>query len=388
MKAVITDREALAAISTLSIHAYLKSQDWTRSDDLGDRGVVYIAADGNEVFAPGSDRLGDYAESVSSLLDVVARVEQRDELAVFRDLASSDRDVLRFRAPYADDDGSIDLTVGVELVEQCREALHAAACAAVAPKRSFRIGGNVKATDYIGSVRLGQTEHGSFVVTLLSPVPPLLDLGRQASLWHDPEDEPFSRQVTIKLSEAAKALRTAISEVGRGGNIEAFEKVVDKGVSANLCAAVAKFVEDGKGLDFSVTWARTRPTVRERMTAGFIPSDAEVLREAARVLRDREPRHNERIEGFVTALARDQAAREGRIRVKAIVDGKLTSVFAYLDQEMYGKAVHAHRDRVVFALEGDLERVGQRWSIRNPRHLSLADPEADDTDEEQQAVEE
>lgn len=388
MRAVITDREALAAISTLSIHAYLKSQGWTRSDDLGDRGVVYIAADGNEVFAPGSDRLGDYAESVSSLLEVVARVEQRDELAVFRDLASSDRDVLRFRAPHADDDGSIDLTVGVDLVEQCREALHAAACATVAPKRSFRSGGNLRATDYIGSVKLGQTEHGSFVVTLLSPVPPLLDLGRQASLWYDPVEEPFSRQVTTTLSEAATALRTAISEVGRGGNIEAFERVVAKGVSANLCAAIAKFVEDGKGLDFSVTWARTRPTSHERMRAEFIPSDAEVLREAARVLRDREPRNNERIEGFVTALARDQAAVEGRIRVKAIVDGKLTSVFADLDQEMYAKAVHAHKDRVVFALEGDLERVGQRWSIKRPRHLSVADPELDENDESQQKIEE
>jgi len=137
VRAAIANEAALRAVSTLSIHAYLKSQGWSRGDDLGDRGVIYQSASGVEVFAPGSDKLGDYAQSVAAVLSAIADTEERDEIAVFRDLAASDRDLLRFRAPEADDDGSIDLNAGVDLVQQSRDALLAAACSAVSAQRYY-----------------------------------------------------------------------------------------------------------------------------------------------------------------------------------------------------------------------------------------------------------
>lgn len=380
MRATLNDWDALCAISTASVHAYLKSQNWTRSKDFGDRGVVYALNDNFEVFAPGSHQLADYAESVSRVISVLAKAEDRDELAVYRDLASADRDLIRFRAPDADDDGSIDLDVGVDLVQQCRDALLAAACSASSPKRFFRSGSNSRATDYLKSVRLGQTEQGSFVVTMLSPVPPYLESSGQQLLSPVFAEEPFGRQVTRTLSEATKAVKAAIAEVGRGGNIEAFERVVDKGVSANLCTAIAKFVTDGKGLDFSLSWARTRPAPETRARAEFVLSDATVLAEAAKVLREKEPRQNERLNGFVTRLAREPDALEGRVSVSAFVDGKPAAVSVVLDKALYAVALSAHRDGDELILEGDLERQGQRWILNRPRNLESRQFEFEDSE--------
>jgi hypothetical protein len=371
MKAVITDREALSAISTLAIHAYLKTQKWVRSDDLGDRGVVYQSPKDTEVFAPGSDRLADYAEAVSAVMAEIANVEGRDELAVYRDLVGADRDLIRFRAPEAADDGSIMLAIGVDLVLQSKEALLAVACSAAGARRFYRSGSNAKANDYLKTVRLGQTEQGSFVVTLLSPVPPQLESGQQGTLWPELETEPFSRQVTRTLTNAFDSLSSAIAEVGRGANIEAFERVVSRGVSANLCAAVSKFVSDGNGLDFSLTWARTRPSPESRHRATFASSDSPLLEEAAKMLKNREPLRNEVVEGYVKVLNRGEKATKGRVQLQTFVDGQPRSVAVDLSSELYKVALDAHDNRSTVRLEGDLEFEGQRWNLKSPRNIEI-----------------
>ncbi len=371
MRAIITDDEALRAVSVLSINAYLRTQGWEIVENLGNRGVVYNGPANTEAFAPGSERLGDYAASVSSVIASIARAEERDETSVYRDLVHSDRDVIRFRAPDAEDDGSISLLAGVDLVQQSKDALLAAACSAGAPQRYFRSGSNAKATEYLRSVKLGQTEHGSFVVNLYSPVPPRLADGTQATLWPDFDEEPFSRQVTITLMKAIDALTTALDEVGRGGDIEAFEAVVHKGVSSNLCLAIAGLIKDGDGLDFSLNWAMTRSAPQPRFRREFSVNQSEVLSEAARVLKERQSFRNEVLEGYVMGLTRDVQETEGTIKLKTFVEGQRRSVSVDLSAGDYRKAIEAHESKSEIRIEGDLEFEGQRYYLRNPRNIRI-----------------
>ena len=368
MKAIITDLDALSAINTLAVHSYLRSQNWMRGAELGDRGVIYTLHDKFEVFAPGSERLGDYANSISSLIEDLARAEDRDAISVYRDLASSDRDSIRFRAPQADDDGSVDLNSGVDLIQQSKDALLAAACSTVDAKRFYRSGSNTKANDYLRTVKLGQTEHGSFVVTLHSPVPPELEPTQQR-FWPEPDTEPFNRRVTRTLATAMHSALEALDQVGRGKDIEAFERVVSKGVSANLCAAIAKFVSDGDGLDFSLTWAKTRPAPEARYKAVFSSGHAEILAEAAKVLKNRESLPNEILEGYVSVLNREQTQKTGRVRIKTFVDGEARSVTAELAQELYRLAIDAHDTQSAIRIEGDLTFEGQRWYLKSPKNI-------------------
>lgn len=377
MRAIITDVDALRAVSVLSIHAYLRAQGWLKGDDLGNRGVVYAGPSDAEVFAPGSDRLGDYATAVSSVIETIARVEERDETSVYRDLIFSDRDVIRFRAPDAEDDGSISLLAGVDLVQQSRDALLAAACSAGGPQRYYRSGSNARATEYLRSVKLGQTEHGSFVVNLFSPVPPQLADASQQALWPGLEDEPFSRQVTLTLARAVDALVDALGEVGRGADIEAFENAVERGVSSNLCRAIAGLIKDGNGLDFSLNWARTRHAPQPRYRRQFSEADSHILSEAAKVLKERQSFKNEVLEGYVTGLKRDVAPTDGRIRLKTFVEGQPRSVSIELPEDEYRKALEAHDSKLQIEVEGDLEFEGQRYYLRNPRNIKVVEESED-----------
>ena len=107
----------------------------------------------------------------------------------------------------------------------------------------------------------------------------------------------------------------------------------------------------------------------------FTPSDAPVLQEAARILGDRQERNDERIEGYVSALARDQSDPEGRVTVKAVIDGALASVKVDFSPSEYTRIVHAHDKRLSVSLEGDLFREGQRWRLVNPRDLTVVEDE-------------
>jgi hypothetical protein len=378
MKVQILDAKVLRAISPAVLAAFARSEGWSKTETYGTHADVYAGRDRPEIILPRTDRLADYVSAVARLLGVFAKVTDRDELAAYRDLVGADRDVVRVRALGADDDGSVPLDAGVELVAQAREMLLAAACAARVPQPFYRAGANKEANDYMRRVRLGQTEHGSFVVTLLAPVPPLLQPQLDPT-WASLDDEPMERQVTRCLMTALAASRTA-AEMALAGDAVAFDSAVAFGVSANLCEAVAKLIEQSNGLDISLTWARTRPTPETQRRVVFSANDAEILKEAARTFRLRQTREGVVLFGTIPKLKRGQDDIEGIVTLKTMIDDKPQSVTASLDHATYSVAVQAHDAKRPVIMTGDLRRVGQRWQMTNASVREL--PPDDGTDDD------
>ena len=371
--------EALAAVTPRALHAYLAAQGWRKAEAIGDKGDLYALDGAPEILAPASDHIADYVLTMSQIVDILASTEDRDALAVLRDLAIADVDLIRVRAHEAEEDGSISIARGVDLVQQSHDMLLAAACAAAQPKRAYRAGSNKEASDYMSTVRIGQTERGSFVLTLVSPVPPsLVASDQQTSLWPEVETEPFARKVTRQLIRALESARDAVALANRGQGIDAFKQRVGFGVSANLCGAVANLAKDGNGMDVSVAWALTRLTPQRRSRVDFTRADADILSEAAAVLRDREPRPGERLEGHVVNLARGPDAEFGQVTLRALVDGRMSSIKADFGPDHYRQVADAHLERRSLSLEGDLIREGQRWRIVNPRGLVVQPTEEPD----------
>jgi len=381
MKTSITDPAALRSITPAALVAYALSEGWTRAESFGDHSDVYQRASSSELILPGTDSLADYPEVVSSILQILSADEGRDELQLFRDLVGADRDVIRVRAPEADDDGSVSIDAGVELVLHSRDMLLAAACATTDPRALYRAGKVKDAAAYMDRVRLGQTEQGSFIVTLLAPVPPALDLLDQGAFWPVETEEPFDRRVTRMLAKALDASRRAAESAVRGNGMSAFQQVVSSGVNANLCDALATLIDKGNGLEVSVTWARTRPTPEKRKIVRFSESEGEIFREAASRFRTLEPRPDETLNAFVVALDRQQDAPEGKVSLKTFLDGQPVSVRATLPPDMYHRALSAHDAKQSVTVTGDLKRAGQRWVLEHPRNLQVIQDDEGGEDE-------
>lgn len=370
MKASIQDKEALAAISPAALSAYARAAGWVKGEAYGDHSDVYAREGAPEIVVPRIESLGDYPNVVSRLIEIFAEAAGTDALSLYRDLVVADRDVVRVRAVPEGGDGTVTLGDGVCLITAARDMMLAAACSLREPRPSYRAGANREAGDYLRKVKLGQTEQGSYVVTLLTPVvPPSL----QRTVLFDSmlDDQPFGRQVTRRLAEALRAAREA-AERTSGGDGAAFPGAVGRGVSANLCEALAAAIEPFHGTDVSLTWARTRPMEKARETVRFGASDAPILREAARCFREREPRPDVSLIGHIRRLRRDDGETDGTISLRTYIDGRALSVAAVLDHPDYDRAIQAHKSAALVVVAGDLERFGQRWRLRNPRIVDVA----------------
>ncbi len=377
MQVGIRDRDALMAISPAALSAYARIAGWNRDKSYREHSDIYIGEARPEIVVPLTARLGDYASAVAALIETFAQVAGQDELTVYRALATADRDMIRIRAAESDD-GSLSLNDGVNFVSGARDMVLAAACSLHGPRLVYRAGANRDAAELLRQMRLGQTDQGSFVVTLLTPImpPPM------PSLFEDPDDlnAPAARRMTKRLVEALAAVRRAAEQAGSGDG-GAFEEAVASGVSANLCEALAKIIEPFPRLDIGVSWARTRPMTMPE-TARFGQADAPLLREAAQSLRERAPKPDVRLYGFVRILERGEEEADGTIRLRTEIDGQPQSIAAVLEQADYERAVQAHKDRAPVMLKGDLERTGQRWRLLNPQVESVLkndEPDSEDS---------
>ena len=294
MRAHIRDEGALRGVSPAALTAYARFAGWRKLEGYGDHSDVYAANELPEIVLPRTERLGDYASIVSRLIDIFAKVAHRDELSVYRDLVIADRDLVRVRVTSSAD-GSLPVNSGVDLITGARDMLLAVACSLRKPQPLYRASANKEASDFLNRVRLGQTEQGSFVVTLLTPTLP----APVSTLLPGSTDseEPIERRVTRRLTEALVATRQATESAVEDRGV-GFASAIDKGVSANLCEALVKLVGAFPVLDVSVSWARTRPMPSVRQVVVFGSADAPILGEAAKMFRSGAPQPDTELFGF------------------------------------------------------------------------------------------
>ena len=218
MRVSIRDDKPLSEISPAALSAYARASGWEKTDSYGDFSDVYVSEGLPEVILPRTQRLGDYANVVSRLINIFADVAGTDELSMYRDLITADRDVIRVRAAEGSD-GAVSVSDGIDLVCGARDMVLAAACSLHDPRPVYRAGANRQAMDFVRNIRLGQTEQGSFVVNLLTPVvsPPM-----QESFIPDLEnDDPIERKMTRRLASALRATQHATESLV-SGNSESF----------------------------------------------------------------------------------------------------------------------------------------------------------------------
>jgi hypothetical protein len=379
MKVAIRDSDALRAVRPLDLAGYLRAKGWTKASEIDGRAALWTLHD-EEILAPFASEVADYHRRVAEAIAVLAQVEDRSEGDVWSDIASAGFDVVRVRAGGEDRaQGTISIEDGVWLFERSRDLLTAAACAAHSPRTVYHTRRPTPAVDYMQRVRLGQTEVGSFVVCLLSPVPPELQPGLPAVDPEDVTDEPFERRVTTTLMQSLSALNRAAGQAMAGGSITPFDETVALGVSANLCEAVVALhqVARTKELEVSMKWAAVRPpgpkapTSRVRVGRDMV----EPLREVARVFREKQPQKAAEVTGYVVKLAREESEMLGHATVWGTVSG-LTGhrrVTLELAGQLYEDALHAHRDGEAVRAVGELRREGRGYGLHGVRTLEVGE---------------
>jgi hypothetical protein len=378
MKVSVQDARALLAIRPLNVAAYLRARDWKHESEIDERASLWTwkGPDGQEadLVLPLRSDVSDFALRMSEVLRTLSTVERRSQLEILQDLLTSTADLIRIRAVGTTSiDGALPLEQAVRFVEASRNMVLAAACAAI-EKRAFYAKRKADAAmEYIGRVRMGQTERGSYVLTILSPVPPELAPNSQLLPLGLPEEEPYERRVMRTLMDALTSLRNASGEFLVTENGAPFLAAVNDGVSANLCDAVSDVLEvAGENLEVGVTWSKSRSTQRDRRVT-IAANSAPVIALAARMFRAVATVEDFEVQGLVIHLHRGPSARSGDVTITANVENRWRNVVVELPDPDYSLAVQAHDQRRAVSCIGDLVREGRGFRLLKPRHFAVID---------------
>jgi hypothetical protein len=369
MKATVRDSQTLRSIRPDDLQQYLAAHGWTvRPQDNHLAAVYQQQLDGSEfeLLVPLSRDLRDFPERMSEILYTLEIVEKRDQIQILSDLTSARADVVRIRKPGADD-GTILFEEGVRLINSAFDMVLAAACTAITPRLYYPGKKPPAANEFLHRTRLGQSERGSYVLTVISPVPP-----RTVDELFPGLHDPFERQVTRTLATALDATVRASESALRNGNPDPFRDSMAQGVSANLIDAVLGLMGPYHQLvDVNFSWSSEHPLAFESRPATIEPDYAPILEEASRYLKRNAEQPPVELVGAVIGLRRPEGAETGRVTLVAFLDGKPKTVAVELAAGTYDIAIQAHQQQRMVVCEGVLVRMGRSSVLTNMTRFEM-----------------
>lgn len=366
MKAVLRDAVLLKELRPLEIAAYLRSTGWTQQTSVEGKWTVWVKDDAYEIVLPLQREFRDFALRMSEVLQLLEQVEGRSQLMIFNDLQTTGADIIRVRLVDPDlADGSISIDEYAKTAQQAREMMWAAACSAIQPKAVWPARRPAQATDYLKGVRIGQSERGSYVLTIHSRVAPFLRSGQGVLDL----EEPFPRQVVGGLSHALNAMQRAAEQSAITG-LQAFNDVIQEGVSANLCDAVTGLaggsLEHFRKVEISFSWSRSRPIAKPMpVLVSFQEDRMPFIAEAARLLRENSPIEGFDLQGPVVKLERQEGQGKGRVTIFGFVEESPRKIAMWLEEPDYQMALEAHSKRQTISCSGTLKKAGRGFELQS-----------------------
>lgn len=380
MKLDFKDYPLLSSLHPSDIAEYLSSKGWREVEvNPGKFSTWEYIGEGDEwqesfdILLPLDQRFKDYEIRIGEVLNVLEKAENRQQMQILKDLMTIFADIIRIsRDTPETSPGNIPIDVGVQLVQQAKEMVLAAACSTVEPRPFFPPKKFKRALDYMETVFMGQTEIGSYILPIISKLP-LPYCGQQYLV------EPFERQVAQSLACALNVMNLTAQECLRKSplddSIEIFRSTVQQGVSANLCEAVVEmssYRDIYQDIEINFTWSSKYQTDWNIPEKIILKSETmPIFEKVADMLREFEPKENFVVYGPVLRLERLEGSVIGKITVQSFVLGSVRNIQIELPEPEYRMALQAHDRQKNIYCKGTLQKEGRYYWLLDANLLEI-----------------
>lgn len=323
-----------------------------------------------EVLVPSTKNIRDYEKRVVTLIYDLAAALDLEPDQIVRNVDAVKFDVFRIAAHSGSAFGSVEFSEGITLFESGYELVASSATVAALDYSRPSLQGRRpdEARDFLRQVRMGQTEVGSFVLTLLLPI--MLD-GDEPVL---PESRArnFSYRVVETLGSALNATERAVRQASKSGP-DAFWDATEQGVTSNFCNALATMLNVAGDVSVRVDRSALLGRAAATYQTTFNRRQVEVLTEGARLLSDRPAEQYTQLVGTVIALREASLRRAGTLVLRSEVHGEELSVKVPFQSQDRDTVIDAFKNKISVQLEvsGTLAKVGNQYVLRNPHDFSI-----------------
>ena len=359
-------------INPCAVVRYLKDTGWTPFKTKKEYIKVFqkITEKDNfyQVIIPLDKTLSDYKIAMFEAIEQIAQLEGQSAEQLMLYLLNPNTDILKIRLQKSDiEAGSILFDDAINLFENAKKLIAATAQDILHPKRIHQGRQDEVISTLVGNCRFGQTEIGSYVISVVCPFAELDDSEKykQLSIFSDEEEcaNSLTRQVTNRIMTNVSSIKVNIDN----GEIDKLISEDENSmISANFYEALAglNMADFDTSVEFIAQWSpvvKSNRCEEDRVTLThdyYQPIVATIGK-----LREKFSTHT-KIVGRVKKLESipDVSKRKtGKVTIVYLdeYDNKRT-VSVQLSKEEYNKAIEAHESGSHVEVIGEIEDNGKR----------------------------
>lgn len=254
--------ELTEKINPLAFVKYLKDTGWTLFPTKRDYVRIFQLERGDsfyQVTVPTNKILRDYQEAMYKAVSIVADAESKSIEQMMLYLLNPNTDILKIRLDKKGvETGSILFDDAIRMYENAKKLLAATALDIMHPKKYHQ--GRIDETilSFLSNCRYGQTEIGSYVVSIVCPFAEL-DMSNgfhQLSIFSEEEEcrNSLTRKVTSRLMSNITTIKRHIDE---GEFTQLSSQDGSNTISANFYEALVglNLSCENTGVEFSAQWS-------------------------------------------------------------------------------------------------------------------------------------
>lgn len=360
-------------ISPLAFAKYLKDMGWEQFQSKRQYIKIFQYEKNDDFFQvviPTEKKLNDYKEAMYKAVVTVAEVENKSVEQVMLYLLNPNTDILKIRLEKKDiEAGNILFDDAIHMYENAKRLLAATALDILHPKKYHQGRMDDCVLKFLSSCRFGQTEIGSYVVSVVCPFAELDENEeyKQLSIFSDEEQcaNSLTRQVTSRVMKNISFIK---NQIDNGEMDKLILQDRDKIISANFYEALGGLNLDSNGADieFIAEWSpivKNVDCVKNRISLThdyYQPIETTIER-----LKD-ETNKSTRIIGRIKKLESSpdvQKRKIGKITVVYLDENdKRKTVTVNLNKNEYDKAIKAHERGFHVEIVGEIS-CGRKASM-------------------------
>lgn len=347
-----------AEAPTENFETYLSMAGFKFEELLGAQGAVYRSSEGKVVILPLTRKISDYKMRIAAAIQTLSRLLEEDREKIAKAISSIGFDTLKIRTGIGSNSFSLDLDEALDTLHSGYALVDYSAVTATSnlPVKYVQGRRTKRVSNYLDTVRMGQTEPGSFVLTLLLPT------SRSADLTTSSEDTlSLGQRVSDTLARGLSYTK-GIVVAGDSPSTE---------ITANFANALAEIVKVSPRVEIGV----------DQRVSGkfdiveFSKDDEEPLRQIADFLAPRVESRRREISGTVVSLAETRGQKSGTFVVETMIGGETKNVKVPYTRGDRKRVIEAYdkKAELTVSLEGTLVRsAGGRYTIENLVDLRLS----------------
>lgn len=339
---------------------FLTAQGFIQTEILSNRAVIFESKSGHSVLLPLSKDFADFPLRVADLVSSLAEILTLDRDSLSKTISSVGYDIFKIRTGIGRESFSVDLDDALDFLHNGYALVDYSAVLATSKNKISYIQGRRtnEVASYLDTVRMGQTEPGSFVLTLLLP---------NCDKSNLIDDKASIVGLGQKVSDAlVKGLQSSKAALDESLKIAGARRTFTANFANALAEIVGRSAEVQIGLD-----QRARNQMHK---VSFKRHDEGHLREIAEVMTPKEQSQFSNIVGTVVNVAEPRGQRNGTFVVETLLDGAIKNVRIPFSRKDRKNVIKAFDEKADFSvqIEGTLTKhVSGRFSLENPADLLL-----------------